>query len=65
MLERRRSKDRMNPQVPFTNDLRHGYFYMKWLLGMGKVAIYDTCLQLLRFESDDMGDIRLHGRFSY
>lgn len=57
MLERMRSKDGKNPQVPFTNDLRHICFYMKWLLGMGKVATYDTCLQLTQFELDVMEDI--------
>ena len=57
MLERMRSKDGKNPQVPFTNYLRHICFYMKWLLGMGKVATYDTCLQLAQFELDVMEDI--------
>lgn len=49
-------------QVLFTKDLRQICFYKKWLLEVGKVATYDTCLQLMWIESDIM---ILDWRFSY
>lgn len=64
MLGMMRSKGGRNSQVPFTNGYAAHLFFMKWPLDMGKAATYDTCLQLVRFESDDMEDIRFHGRFS-
>lgn len=49
-------------RAPFIKGLRQICFYMKWLLNMGKVATYGTCLQLMWIESDIM---ILDWRFSY